>query len=123
MKRKVISVLISVVIVVSLFSGLCSASAVDVNSTTGTQTCAAGTETAKLYIMVAIANATIESLVKIAQLTPYDDVAWLLSMVDAIVNPIFAYAASIGATVACEYVEYQIDGQSVLIDPIRVVNL
>lgn len=82
-------------------------------------------EAAQLAIlegMVTAANAQIEALVKMAQATPYDDVDRLLMLVDRIIGAVFAYADQIGATVECEYVEYYIDGQYILIDPIRVVR-
>ncbi len=77
----------------------------------------------KLYLMVESANAEIESLVKYAQATPKDDVKWLLNKVDKIIDRVMKYAESIGAEVDCEYVEYYIDGQYVLIDPLMVVNV
>ncbi|HAX40911.1 MAG TPA: hypothetical protein DCY10_08565 [Clostridiales bacterium] len=73
--------------------------------------------------MVATANRQIEIAVKFAQLTPWNDVPWLLAYVDSIVANVFAYANSIGAVVVCEYTTYYIDGQYVLIDPLRVIPL
>lgn len=78
---------------------------------------------ATLYVMVNAANESIELAVRIAQLTPYNDVKTLLKTVDVIASGVKAYAASIGAEVACEYTEYVIDGQIVLIDPLRVINI
>ncbi len=75
-----------------------------------------------LNIMVEAANVVIEGLVKAAQYTPYNDVALLLFAVDCIVTPIFEYGESIGVEVVCEYTEYEIDGQLVLVDPLRVIN-
>lgn len=75
-----------------------------------------------LKSMVAGANATIWSLVRIAQKTPYDDVQWLLWSVDAVVAPVKAYANRIGAQVVCDYDYYVIDGRSVAVDPLRVIN-
>lgn len=77
----------------------------------------------KLQLMVELANREIVRLVKKAQATPWNDVPELLAKVDAIAARVFAYAQSIGAEVVCEYVEYYIDGQYVLIDPLRVVRL
>ena len=73
--------------------------------------------------MVATANRQIELAVKFAQLTPWNDVAWLQSTVNAIVAPVFAYAKSIGAVVVCEYTAYYIDGQTVMVDPLRIIRL
>ena len=80
-------------------------------------------ERLKLQLMVELANREIARLVKRAQATPWNDVPELLAKVDAIASRVFAFAQSIGAEVACEYVEYYIDGQYVLIDPLRVVRL
>ena len=77
----------------------------------------------KLRLMVSVANARIDALVRYAQSTPQNDVKWLLQQVDQIVAEIMAYADEIGATVECVYVAYEIDGQLVLIDPLRVVNV
>ena len=78
---------------------------------------------AALYVMVYAANESIELAVRLAQLTPYNDVKALLCTVEFISAGVKAYAASIGAEVACEYTEYVIDGQKVLIDPLRVINI
>jgi surface polysaccharide O-acyltransferase-like enzyme len=80
-------------------------------------------EAIKLYTMVKVANAKIEAAVLVAQKTPRDDVKQLLALIDKIVNPVYAYADSIGATVECVEVDYYIDGQWVAIDPLRVVNV
>lgn len=76
-----------------------------------------------LVCMVDAANATIDMLVKIAIMTPYDDVDSLLMTIERIVRPVFRYADRIGATVVCDYKEVVIDGRTVLIDPLRVVNI
>lgn len=76
-----------------------------------------------LYAMVDDANNRIQLAVINAQNTPEDDVAELLALVDEIIAEVTAYADSIGAELACEYTEYVVDGQTVLIDPIRVVNI
>ena len=78
---------------------------------------------AALERMVNTANRQIAIAVKFAQMTPWNDVPWLLKLVDGIVAPVFAYAKSIGAVVVCEYTTYYIDGQYVLIDPLRVIPL
>ena len=70
-----------------------------------------------------MANVEIGLLVLYCQLTPWNDVEWLLAQVDCIVGDICRQASAIGARVICEYTEYYIDGQYVLIDPIRVVRL
>lgn len=76
-----------------------------------------------LYAMVEAANLAVKAQVKIAQETPYNDVAWLKAATEATVAPVFAYAELIGATVECEYKEYVVDGEIVLIDPLKVINV
>ena len=80
-------------------------------------------QTATLKAMVKSANAKVKALVRTAQATPYDDIAWLQRSVSAVTKPVFAYAAKIGATVVCDVVYYEIDGQTVGVDPLRVVNI
>lgn len=80
-------------------------------------------EVVTLVVMVEAANFAIKGLVKVAQYTPYNDVALLLYAVDRIVEPVFAYGEKIGAEVICEYTAYEIDGQTVMVDPLRVINL
>jgi hypothetical protein len=77
----------------------------------------------RLYLMVMQANAEIELMVLWAKVTPYNDVPWLLREVERISDRVFDYAESIGAQVVCDYEPHQIDGQTVLIDPLRVVNV
>ncbi len=80
-------------------------------------------ELKNLQKMVDKANREIEKLVRTAQKTPYDDIAWLQSEVAKVTAPVFAYAASIGAQVECTYTTYFIDGQYVDVDPLRVINI
>ena len=80
-------------------------------------------EVRKLYDMVDQANEKIDRYVWIAKLTPYDDVDWLLWKVDRTVAPVFRYAQQIGATVVCEYRAEWIDGRSVYVDPLKVINV
>ena len=80
-------------------------------------------ELQRLYTMVEAANLAIEVAVRLAQLTPYNDIAQLQVAVACITAPVFLYAERIGAEVVCEYTAYNIDGQVVLIDPLRVVNI
>lgn len=78
---------------------------------------------AELKVMVASANAAIKANVRIAQATPIDDVKWLLKSVDKITKPVFQFAKKIGAEVVCEYDYYVIDGRTVAIDPLKVINI
>ena len=96
---------------------------ISASAATTEQPVATAKEVTTLIVMVEAANFAIEGLVKVAQLTPYNDVALLLIAVDRIVEPVFAYGEKIGVEVVCEYTAYEIDGQTVMIDPLRVINL
>ena len=80
-------------------------------------------ELQRLYVMVDAANAAIELAVRIAQLTPYNDIDRLQTAVACLTAPVFLYGKMIGAEVVCEYTAYKIDGPVVLVDPLRVVNI
>ncbi|MDO4459812.1 MAG: hypothetical protein Q4C42_07010 [Clostridia bacterium] len=68
------------------------------------------------------ANAQIETLVRIAQRTPRNDVRELLIAVDKIVRDTKFVVGALGYEIECEYTTYYIDGQYVDIDPIRVID-
>lgn len=76
-----------------------------------------------LYSLVDSTNAQIEALVDHAIATPENDVKQLLQQVKKLVHKVQSYAKKLGAEVACEMVAYEIDGQTVLIDPLYVVNI
>lgn len=80
-------------------------------------------EFATLNRLVDAANLQIEVMVLTAQLTPWNDIAWLQCGVAQIARSVQSYARRIGATVVCEYTYYFIDGQRVAVDPLRVINL
>ena len=84
-------------------------------------------QTRTLYCMVDSANAQVQGLIRVAQLTPYDDTEWLLWSVDQVNRPVLLYAqrvsANTGLTVRCEYEPYDVDGQILWIDPLRVINV
>ncbi len=113
---KKIALIIAVITIMAVLAMPLSASAANVAHTATTK------ELVTLHIMVEAANLTIKGLVMAAQFTPYNDVALLLYAVDCIVAPVFAYGEKIGVEVVCEYTEYEIDGQAVLVDPLRVIN-
>lgn len=113
---KKIALFLAVLTIMAVLAMPLTASAVDIERTASRQ------ELATLTLLVEAANLTIEGLVKVAQFTPYNDVAYLLYAVDCVVAPVFAYGEKIGVEVICEYTEYVIDGQTVLIDPLRVIN-
>lgn len=76
----------------------------------------------RLEKMVITANCSIAAMVITAQLTPWNDVAWLKRSSEATSSAVKRYAASIGAEVECQYTRYWVDGQYVEVDPLRVVH-
>jgi len=131
MKKNIVCILLSIIIVMvaiptcasaAVKDGSCNGNSVQYCTTVSTSVSDA-VKTLKLRAMVLSANLQIKALVKVAQATPYDDVDWLLARIENIVAPVFAYAESIGATVVCEYEQVVIDGRTVLIDPLKVINV
>ena len=82
-------------------------------------------QTAKYNKAVAIvnaANAQIRALVYAAQKTPYDDVAILVVSTNAVAASAKYAVSQLGYKVGCTYTYYQVDGQTVAIDPLYVIN-
>lgn len=126
MKKRLMALLVCVLLLVMVIPGVANAAGNDAAPINAVSVYQARYTTAQFKVlerMVAAANRQIEIAVKFAQLTPWNDIAWLLNLVDSIVAPVFAYANSIGAVVVCEYTTYYIDGQYVLVDPLRVIPL
>ncbi len=128
MSRKIMCILISVMFVVLMLPGIANAAgngngASNAKLIVASNGNGSASEIKKLEKLVDKANRDIEHAVKKAQATPEDDVQELLAKVDEIAAAVFAYAESIGAKVECIYVEYYIDGQYVLIDPLRIIPL
>jgi hypothetical protein len=126
MKKRLMALLICVMLLVMVIPGVASAKGNDAPGLSAVSMKVARYNDAQFKVlerMVTAANRQIEIAVKFAQLTPWNDVSWLLDLVDSIVAPVFAYAKSIGAVVVCEYTTYYIDGQYVLVDPLRVIPL
>ncbi|MEN6340176.1 MAG: hypothetical protein ABFD03_08620 [Clostridiaceae bacterium] len=125
MSKKVLSILIVVMLVILMLPGVASAKG---NSPELKAVALSGHhETAnqlkKLEKMVDKANDEIARAVAKAQRTPENDVAELLATIDQIVAEVSVYAASIGYGITCDYETYEIDGQIVLIDPLRIIPL
>lgn len=126
MKKRFLALLVCVLLLAMVIPGVANAQG---NSTAPVAAVSykvarySNAQFAALERMVNTANRQIEIAVKFAQMTPWNDVPWLLKLVDSIVAPVFAYAKSIGAVVVCEYTTYYIDGQYVMIDPLRVIPL
>lgn len=126
MKKRLMALLICVLLLVMVIPGVANAQGNDASGISAVSMRYARYNDAQFKVlerMVDAANRQIAIAVKFAQLTPWNDVSWLLSVVDSIVAPVFAYANSIGAVVVCEYTTYYIDGQYVLVDPLRVIPL
>ena len=82
-------------------------------------------ETVKYNQAVAIvtaANAQIRALVFAAQLTPYNDVCILVASTNAVAASAKYAVAQLGYQVGCTYTYYQVDGQTVAIDPLYVIT-
>lgn len=126
MKKRLMALLVCVLLLVMVIPGVANAEEIDavaVSAVSTDQDKYTDAEFAALERMVDTANRQIEKAVKTAQRTAENDVQELLAQVEAIVAPVFAYADSIGAVVVCEYTTYYIDGQYVLVDPLRVIPL
>ena len=126
MKKRWMALLICVMLLVMVIPGVANAKGNDAAGISAVSVKYARYNDAQfkaLERMVTAANRQIELAVRFAQLTPWNDVAWLLELIDSIVAPVFAYANAIGAVVVCEYTSYYIDGQYVLVDPLRVIPL
>ncbi len=125
MSKKVLSILLVVMLLILMLPGVASAKgngpelkAVALNGHHET-----ADQLKKLEKMVDKANDEIARAVAKAQRTPENDVPELLATIDQIVAEISAYAASIGYAITCDYETYEIDGQIVLIDPLRIIPL
>jgi len=123
MSRKILSILISVMLVLVLIPGVASAKGQDLlKVASGSDNCSV-IQLKRLEKIVDNANAKIDRAVAKAQRTPENDVAELIATIDAIIAEVNAYADSIGAGIECEYVEYIVDGQTILVDPLRIIPL
>ena len=126
MKKRWMALLICVLLLVMVIPGVASAKGNDTAPVRAVSARLAHYSDAQfmtLERMVDTANRQIKIAVRFAQITPWNDVPRLLQFIDSIVAPVFSYANSIGAVVVCEYTTYYIDGQNVLVDPLRVIPL
>ncbi|MEG1996954.1 MAG: hypothetical protein RR051_00780 [Clostridiales bacterium] len=67
-------------------------------------------------------NTKIDKLVAKAQRTPWNDVRLLLYQIDFLVDNVLYWGDITDYQIECIYTPEQIDGQTVMIDPLRVVN-
>lgn len=76
----------------------------------------------KAVQIVDAANAKIESLIRVAQITPYDDTAELIIATSAIAYSAKIQVAQLGYVAQCTYTTYYVDGKYIPIDPLWVIN-
>lgn len=121
--KKIIIIVLTAVMLTSLFA-LPASAAPSVNAY-GAVTVSRGITDVKFQIAELIAdtaNATIELLVAIAQRNPNTDIPRLVAQTEAISAAAVSAINALGFDAQCEYVEYVINGQSVMIDPIIVIK-
>ena len=125
MSKKVLSILLVVMLVILMLPGVASAkgNGPELKAVAKAGHHENGNQLKKLEKMVDKANDEIARAVAKAQRTPENDVAELLVKIDQIVAEVSAYANSIGYGLTCDYVTYEIDGQLVMIDPLRIIPL
>jgi ferritin-like metal-binding protein YciE len=125
MSKRVLSILVVVMLLVLMLPGVASAkgNSPELKAVAQNGHHETADQLKKLEKMVDKANNEIARAVAKAQRTPENDVAELLAKIDQIVAEVGAYAASIGYGLTCDYETYEIDGQSVLIDPLRIIPL
>lgn len=68
------------------------------------------------------ANEKVADLIAHAQKTAKDDVDKLLVKTEDVINKAKEKVARLGFEVECIYLEYEIDGHTVFIDPLYVIN-
>ena len=119
MKRKIVASVLAVVLIFVLACPGVGACGLGLQKQSNANSRAYLAQAEKL---VRDCNKSVELLVKAAQLTPYDDVAALIFSTDALLKTTTLAVNALGFEVACSYTEYIVDGQSVLIDPLRVIN-
>lgn len=114
MKKKILALVLVLVLSIAVFApGLASACSYY------------DRELARYNQAVAIvnsANSQIRALVYAAQCTPYDDVCLLLVSTNAVAASAKYRVAQLGYSVGCTYTYYEVDGHTVAIDPLYVIN-
>ncbi len=67
-------------------------------------------------------NTKIDAAVIKAQQTPWNDICLLMQQENILVDNAMFWGRLTGYEIECVYTPYQIDGRTVMIDPLRVVN-
>ena len=121
MKKKIVALILTLVMVGSISTGFTAAAAEPASAPTPAFTFRIDNEK-KAEILVAATNRMILLLVKIAQFTPKNDVDALVQATNELAFRTIEKAAELGVIVVCEYVAFEVDGQIVYIDPLRIIN-
>lgn len=119
--KKVIIIVLTALMLVSAFAVPASASTPSAGNTT-----AITANDIKLQIALNVAssaNAAIEQLVAIAQRQTNPNIPLLIAQTNAISALAINVINALGFDAVCEYVEYEIAGQIVEIDPIIIVPI
>lgn len=119
MKKKIVAAILAVVLILSLACPGVGACGLGLQKQSNASYHAYLAQAERL---VRDCNKSVERLVRAAQLTPYNDVAALVASTDFLIYTTTLAVHAIGFEVECTYVEYIVDGQPVLIDPLRVIN-
>jgi hypothetical protein len=120
MKRKIFATITAFVMILSMTAGF-SAFATDVNTTETQSISVTDAKTKAAEKIVETANKVIVKLVEVAQSQQDPDIDKLVALTNLISKNAINAAANLGVEVVCEYVAYEINGQIVLIDPLRII--
>ena len=113
MTRKFASILAALILVLTLFvpaMAACEEAAYDEKNYE------------KACDIVEKANEKVADLVEHAQKTDKDDVDKLIEKTTDVIDKAIEKVAALGFEVECTYIEYEVDGQTVCIDPLYVIN-
>lgn len=121
MKKKILALILTLVMAGSISTGFTAAAAGPTSIPASSSVLRISNEK-KVEMMVEATNKTILLLVKIAQLTPKNDVDTLVQATNELAFKTIQKAAELGVSVVCEYEAYEVDGQIVYIDPLRIIN-
>ena len=119
MKKKIVATILAVVLILALACPGVGACGLGLQKQSNANSRAYLAQAEKL---VRDCNKSVELLVRAAQLTPYDDVDALVFATNALIGTTKLAVNALGFDVECTYTEYIVDGQAVMIDPLRVIN-
>ncbi len=124
MKRKIFATLTALVMMFSMTAGVTAFAAEEVvsNDIQSVQSVSNPRNEAIVQVLVTVANSVIERMVEAAQNNPNADIDKLIADTNRISATVISIADRLGITVLCEYKEYVINGEVVLIDPLRIIN-